>query len=369
MGPTTVEIDHNNLVHNLNLIRNRLPKIKIMAVVKANAYGHGDIEIAQTLRKSAVDYFAVAFPEEGIKLRDSGIKTPILVLGAMLPEYFKYPIQYDLDVTLSDPYQIPLLKNICKEENKKANIHIKIDTGMKCVGFSNKQFSNYADEIFKEPFFNIRGIYTHFSSADEEDLTFTKVQLSLFKDIHTLIKKQHPNILFHSANSAAIMQLPESYFDMVRPGTLLYGNPPDPNFKLTWNLKEVMSFKSKVNMIREIKIGDSLSYNRKYIAKSKMKAALIAAGYADGFNRYLSNRGEVLIRGKQYKVIGNICMDRFLVDIKNNPAIQNGDEVILFGRQADEAIKISDVAKKIGTIPYDITCQISKRVERIHKNK
>jgi alanine racemase len=367
MGPTIAEIDHVNLTHNFNQIRGRYPALKIMAIVKANAYGHGVIEITRTLSKNGTDYFGVAFPEEGIQLREAGIKEPILVLGAMLPEYFEISIQNNLDITLSDPQQIPLLRKIARKINRKINLHIKIDTGMKCVGFSNDDFFSYADEIFSEPFFNITGIYTHFSSADEEDLDFTRVQLSRFNEIRTAVKKRKPQILFHSANSAAIMKLPESHFDMVRPGTLLYGNPPDPDFRLCWDLREVMTFKSKISMIRNIKRGDSLGYNRRYTAKSDMKAALVSAGYADGFSRHLSNKGEVLIRGRRCRVIGNVCMDRFLIDIKNNPEIKAGEEVILFGRQADEHIKISETARLLGTIPYEVTCQISARVSRVHK--
>jgi len=366
MGPTIAEIYHENLIHNLNLIRTNLPGVKVMAIVKANAYGHGDIEISRTLRDNNIDYFGVAFPEEGIKLRDAGIKTPILVLGAQLSEYFKDHLQYNLDISIADPYQIPLLKDACRKADKKANVHIKIDTGMNCVGFSHKNFFKCADKIFDEPYFNVTGIYTHFSSADEEDLSFTMLQLERFNEIQKAIKPKYPDILFHTANSAAVMQVPQSHLDMVRPGTMLYGNPPDPDFKLSWNLKEVMRFVSKVSLIRELEKDAAVSYNRKYIAKKKMKAALIAAGYADGFNRYLSNRGEVLIQGHRYKVIGNVCMDRFLVDIKNNPAIKIGDEVTLFGKQVDDHIRIADVARQIGSIPYDITCQVSKRVQRIH---
>ncbi len=367
MGPTVAEIYHKNLIHNLNLIRKNIHGVKVMAIVKANAYGHGDIEISRTLRDNNIDYFGVAFPEEGIKLREAGINTPILVLGAQLPEYFNLHLQHNLDITIADPYQIPLLKDVCRKADKKANVHIKIDTGMNCVGFSHKNFFKCADRIFDEPYFNVTGIYTHFSSADEEDLSYTMLQLERFSKIHKTVKAKYPHILFHTANSAAVMQVPQSHYDMVRPGTMLYGNPPDPDFKGLWDLKEVMRFISKVSLIREIEKGAAVSYNRKYIARKKMKAALIAAGYADGFNRYLSNRGEVLIQGRRYKVIGNVCMDRFLVDINNNPEIKIGDEVTLLGKQGKDHIKISEVARQIGSIPYDITCQVSKRVQRVHK--
>ncbi len=366
MGPTVVEIYHKNLIHNLNLIRTNLPGVKVMAIVKANAYGHGDIEISRTLRDNKIDYFGVAFPEEGIKLREAGIKTPILVLGAQLSEYFELHLRYNLDISIADPYQIPLLKDVCRKTNNKANVHIKIDTGMNCVGFSHKIFFKCAEKIFDEPYFNVVGIYTHFSSADEEDLSFTMLQLERFNKIQKIIKAKYPHILFHTANSAAVMQAPQSHFDMVRPGTMLYGNPPDPDFKLSWDLREVMRFISKVSLIRELEEGAAVSYNRKYIAKKRMKAALIAAGYADGYNRYLSNRGQVLIQGKRYNVIGNVCMDRFLVDIQNNPDIKIGDEVVLLGKQGMDHLKIADVARQIKTIPYDITCQISKRVPRLH---
>lgn len=370
MGPTKVYIDHSNLIHNLKLIQKAVAPAKIMGVVKADAYGHGSVEAAKTLVKNGVDYLGVGFLEEGIQLRDAGIDAPILVFGTQLVDFFEYHIRYNLDITLSGEHQIKPLREICRKLNKKARVHIKVDTGMRRVGFVYNYIQHIVHEIFKEAFFDVAGVYSHFSSADEEDLSFTMFQLEQFQQVRNLITNQYKkDILFHIANSAAIMRLPQTHFDMVRPGIMLYGSTPGPEFNLTWRLKEVMRFVSQVAFILNLGPGEPISYNRRYYTDKETKIAIVPAGYADGFNRRLTNTGSVLIRGKRCPVVGAVCMDQIMVNIGNDSNIEIGDEVVLIGGQDNEHISIVEISRHLQTIPYEVTCCVSKRVKRIHLNE
>jgi len=367
MGPTQAEIIHAHLRYNLNLIRKAVAPAKVMAVVKANAYGHGAIEIARTALQEGAEYLGVAFHEEGLQLRRAGISAPILVFGAQLPEFFEAHIQNDLDLTISYSEQIEPLFRICDRLHKKAGIQIKIDTGMGRVGFLAENDLSSVFELLHDPRIEVNGIYSHLSSADEDDLSYTMQQIETFNRVREMIVKETDRPpLFHLANSAAIMRLPEAYFDMVRPGVMLYGNPPGPDFPLSWNLKEVMRFVSRVAAIKELPAGHPVSYNRRYYTSQKEKVAVVPAGYADGYNRQMTNKGPVLIRGKRYPIAGTVCMDQFLVKLGTHSEIQVGDEVVLFGSQLSEHLSIAEVSRTLNTIPYEITCWVSGRVPRVH---
>ncbi len=369
MGPTRAYIYHQNLIHNLQLIQKAVSPAQVMGVVKADAYGHGSIEVAKTLIANGVNYLGVAFPEEGIELRKAGIKVPILVFGAHLPNFFPQFLEYDLDITLTDRGQLKPLKDLCLKYDKKARVQIKLDTGMGRVGFLFDQDQQLIYDILEEPNWQVVGIYSHLSSADEDDPQFTLQQIAQFNHIKELIDKKFPHykLNYHLANSAAIMRFKESYFDFVRPGVMLYGNPPSPQFKLEWPLKEVMAFKSKLTLIKKMPANKPVSYNRRYYTSQETYIGIVPAGYADGYNRRFTNAGQVLINGKRYPVVGTVCMDQFVVDLGPEPnEIKTGDEVVLFGKQSMEHIKIVEVSEKLATIPYEVTCWVSKRVPRIH---
>ncbi len=369
MGPTNAIIDHNNLRHNFNLIRSAVGSRKIMTVVKADAYGHGILDVAKTFVKEGADYLGVAFAEEGMALRENNFNTPILVFGAQLSDFFENHLRYNLDLTLTNHKQIRDLERICRKLQKKARVQIKVDTGMGRVGFRHESFLKHLDELFNASFMNIVGIYTHFASADENDLTYTQKQLQRFEDIrHTVHHHYDSSVLFHAANSAAIMRLPQAHLDMVRPGIMLYGNPPAPDFPLEWDLKEAMTFASKIGLIKKLPAGEPVSYNRRYYAKDDMLIAIVPVGYADGYNRRFTNTGEVLINGRRHSVIGTVCMDQIVVNLNNDWTIGEGDEVVLFGRQQEAHITIKEVAHKLETIPYEVTCWISGRVNRSHRH-
>jgi len=367
MGPTVVEINHKSLIHNLNLIQERVAPAKVMAVVKANAYGHGSIEITHSLIKNNVDYLGVAFHEEGIELRKAGIETPILVFGAQLPEFLKDHVRYNLDITLTSVDQILHLEHLCSKTGKPARVHFKVDTGMNRVGFDYSYFQKNLESLFSKNYLDIVGVYSHLSSSDEEDLSYTMQQLERFQMIRRVVQKlDYGTINFHLANSGAIMRMPESYFDYVRPGVMLYGNPPSPGFKWSWDLKEVMRYKSRIALIKKVPKDEPISYSRRYYTKEETKIAVVPVGYADGYNRALTNIGTVLINGQKWPVAGTVCMDQILIDIGSDSKLQVGDEVVLFGSQGNNQLKIIEVSEQLKTIPYELTCWPSQRVPRIH---
>ncbi len=367
MGPTKAYIHHQNLLHNLQLIQKAVAPAGVMGVVKANGYGHGSVEVARTLIAGGVQYLGVAFFEEGIELRKAGIETPILVFGAHLPEYFAEFLEYDLDITLTHAGQLEPLRTLCSKTGKKARVQIKIDTGMGRVGFLPDKDDEVIRQILQEPAWQVVGIYSHLSSADEDDPAYTLGQIERFAAFKRKIAKElRQKPIFHLANSAAIMRFPQAYFDMVRPGIMLYGNPPGPDFKLEWPLREVMEFKSKVTLIKKLPAGQPVSYNRRYHTPQETHVAVVPAGYADGYNRRFTNRGEVLIRGRRYPVVGTVCMDQFMVELGLQTDVQIGDEVVLFGHQENAHVSITEIARKLETIPYEVTCWVSQRVPREH---
>lgn len=365
MGPTNAYIYHNNLKHNIRLIRKAVGTRKIMAVVKANAYGHGDIEIARSAIESGCEYLGVAFCEEALHLRESGISTPILVFGAHHAESLRAIINYDIEITITSKEQITYLENFLENESVKIAVHLKIDTGMNRVGFPYDTIEDVIYIIKNCSNLELKGVYSHFSTSDEEDQEFARVQIKRFNEVCDFIKKYNDTkILFHMANSGAIMNLPEAYYDMVRPGIMLYGYPPSPEFSLTWELREVMSLRSKIGLIKKLKENEPVSYGRRYYTKEKTYVGVIPVGYADGFNRANTNNGSVWIQSKCYPLVGTVCMDMVMVNLGSKLHCSIGDDVIIYG----EDISITDVAKRLNTIPYEVTCNVSPRVPRIHIN-
>ena len=367
MGPTKAYISHENLLHNFNLIRNAVAPAAVMGVVKADAYGHGMIEVAQSLVNAGAAYLGVAFPEEGLLLRQTGIRTPILVFGAQNGDLFKMCLDNDLDITLTADYQLEKLRHICRKTGKKARVHIKVDTGMNRFGFPDETINETVLPLFGDPDIWVTGVYTHFSSADEDDPSYTLYQFERFLHVkEEILKKTQTKPLFHAANSAAIMKFPETYLDMVRPGVMLYGNPPGPDFKLNWPLKEVMRFVSQVTLIKELKPDEPVSYNRRFYTRRRTRVGVIPVGYGDGYSRQLTNKGQVLIRGRRFPVVGTVCMDAIMVNLDNDRDVCVGDEVVLFGPQMGEHISIVEMSRLLETIPYEVTCRVSGRVPREH---
>ncbi len=365
--PTWLEINLDNYIYNLSQIRKKIgASRKLFAVVKANGYGCGSVMLA---KHSNADGFAVARLDEAIELRKNSISKQIIVLGYIPEEDIDEIIKYNITpVAYSSDFLYKLDKK-ARLYNKKARVHIKIDTGMHRLGIN----ADNAISFIKRNFYSssqrlqniiLEGIMTHFSVADEADKSYTEWQFSRFKKIIDEFKEK--NIMFHTANSATIIDLENMYLDGVRAGIMIYGlYPSDEVVKENIRIKPVCSFKTSVAFVKKVKPGSSISYVRTYTTNKETKIATLPVGYADGYNRLLSNKGEVLIKGKRYPVVGNICMDMCMVDIGNDD-IKIGDEAVLIGKQGNDEITIEEIAKKINTINYEVQCSISRRVPRVY---
>lgn len=363
------EIDLDAVDFNIKSIIKRVGgRAKIIGTVKADAYGHGAVEVSKVLEENGIDMFSVAMIDEGINLRNNGIKAPILVLGLTPPEYVKEAVEYDLIQTVSDYNTAEAISKAAKELSKKAVIHIKIDTGMGRIGFRpEKQAFDEIENISKLENIEINGIFTHFCTSDEKDKTFTYTQKERFVYAVNELEKRGINIpLKHASASAGLMDFDDLFFNAVRPGIILYGYyPSDDVMKDRLPIKPVMSLKSYVMYIKDIENGDTIGYGRTYMANEKRTIATIPAGYADGYNRLLSNKGCILVNGKRAQLKGRICMDQCMADITGINAKQ-WDEVVLMGKQGNEEITADEIANEIGTISYEVLCMVSKRVPRVY---
>jgi len=371
MHPSYAIINLSKLKSNFLNVRKKIGKTKIMAVVKAEAYGHGMVECAKYLESLGAkkpEYFSVAFPKEGEKLRKAKIKQPILIFEPFSKRQVKLLFSYNLIPTVFNLEHLKILEWGIKQFGKgKIKIHVKVDTGMSRLGIKPNEALNLIQYISKKKCFEIDGIYTHFATADENDKTFTLYQLEKFNKILNQLKNRDINYgLAHAANSGAILDVPNSYFDMVRPGILLYGYFPSQETTESIKIKPVMSLHSKVASVKKIIKGDTVSYGRKFTSKKNTKIISIPLGYADGVNRNLSNKMEVIVKGKKYKQVGTVTMDRFMVNI-NNDNIKVDDKVIMLGNVKNNYISAWDWCKAINTIPYEITCNIGHRIPRIYK--
>lgn len=365
------EVDLDAIEHNVNQIKNLIGREKeLMAVVKADGYGHGVFGICDTLVQSGVDRLAVAIIDEGKQLRRRGIKLPILILGYTPESRSDEIVEYDLIQTVFTYKMAEKLSESAVKLNKIAKIHIKIDTGMGRIGFLvNKESIEVIEKISKLPNIELEGIFTHFSKADEIDKDFSYTQLSRFTDFVNRLENIGISIpVKHLSNSAAIIDLPSAHSNLVRAGIILYGLYPSKDVRIErLDLHSAMALKAHVIFVKDVEAGTHISYGGTYVTKAKRKIATIPVGYGDGYNRLLSSKGKVLIKGQYAPIVGRVCMDQFMVDVTDIEDVNIGDEVILFGRQGDNEITAGDIADLIGTIEYEVICMIGKRVPRIYK--
>ncbi len=364
-GRTWCEIDLEALKHNFNVIKEET-EVPVLVGVKADAYGHGAIKISQTLQEEGASYFGVASLEEAMELKENGIKKPILLLSPVSPSAAKDAINNDIYINLADEEHLQIVNEVCKNTHKKAKVHVEIDTGMHRTGIRQELADDFIRKIIEYPYIELKGIFSHFPSADI-DKELTEKQIMWFTDFRNRWKPYYPEIIFHLANSAGIIGYSSSYMDMVRPGITLYGLYPHISLKGKLPLIPVMSFKTRVVQIKEVRKGEGISYTHSFHAPKDMTVAVIAAGYADGYSWKLSNKGEVLIKGEKCKVVGNVCMDLTMVDISALDNVQVGDEVVLFGKQGDKTISVDELAQIEGVINYEILTGIRPRVIRIYK--
>jgi len=365
--PTWAEIDLTAFEHNLRALKkNTTGNTEILAVLKANGYGHGAVPLAKRVIKNSVKFIGVSSIEEGLELRRSGIKkASILVLGTLFPRgNFSVAFRNNITVTIASLTAAKVAEIAAKKLRKAVPVHVKIDTGMGRIGVSSANSLPLIKYLSKSKNLVLEGMYTHFASADC-DSDFTNKQISAFKETAAAAERIGINIpILHTANSAAMLKHPESHFDMVRPGLALYGISP---FKENnYGLKPVMSWKTQVVFLKEISPGTSLSYGRTFVALRKSRIATLPVGYADGYQRILSNKGKVLIRGKRCPIVGRVTMDQILVDVTDLPEVKVGDEAVLMGLQGKESIPACEIAGWCNTIPYEIVCGVSSRVPRVY---
>ena len=367
---TSATVNLSALAHNLSQIQGRLSHgCRIIAVVKANAYGHGATDIARALVDSGVSRLAVASVEEGVALRDEGIDADILVLADLFDKYIRELVEFRLTPVITEQRLLPTLAKAAETVTPPFPIHVKVDTGMGRLGFSPPELAALFNALPAWKSLRIEGFMTHLADSDGEDPSHTEQQLKTFRGVLEQVEQRGIKVPFlHVANSAAIVRYPQSHFSLVRPGIMLYGYHTLPQ-SVPWpTLQPVLSLRSTVMQLRTIKPGETVSYNRTFVAKRLSTIAVVPVGYADGYNRRLSNRGFVLIHGRRAPIVGLVCMDMTMVDVTDIPSVQVGDAVTLIGRDGTDAILADDLARWTDTIPYEILCGIGPRIPRLYQN-
>ncbi len=369
--PTRAEIDLDALGHNYANIKKMAQDQKILAVVKANAYGHGAVEVSKKLECLGADMFGVAILQEGIELRNADISKPILLLNGIFPGEADDVLKYDLTPVVYGENIVQELSEAAKKAGKTVPVHVKIDTGMKRLGIFISEIEGFFERLKLIENIKVEGILSHFATADSKDRGFMDEQSRIFSEAVDKVKSMgfSPDYI-HIANSAAIISdlLPDC-LNMVRPGIMMYGSYPSIWFRDKIDLKPVMTLKSGIIQIKKVKKGESVSYARKFMADRDTVIGVVPAGYADGYPRHLSNVGEVIVRGNKARIAGLVCMDLIMIDVTDIPGVTEGDEVILWGGQRDMEIPADELARKAGTISYELFCRVSGRVPRVYKHR
>ena len=361
------EIDLKALQNNIKIIRSMTKNIKLLAVVKANAYGHGIVEISKELEKLNVDALGVATVEEGIKIRDARVKIPIVVLFQHFKNESEYICNYNLTPIISNAECLDEYDKFLKKHDKKLKLYIKVDTGLNRMGAKPKEVLSLAKKVLSYNTLEIEGINTHYAASDMFDdasKEFTENQIRIFNEVLNNLKTNGIKINnAHTANSAALLYYKNAYFDMVRAGIVVYGYTEKLH---DFGFKPILNLKSKVILVRKIKKNETVSYGMTWKADKDTNIAVIPIGYGDGISRRLSNNWEVKINGKYYPIVGKICMDIMMADIGNNDNIKEEDEVLIFGD--DERLNANTMAKKIDTISHEVLVRIGERVKRVYKD-
>ena len=365
---TWAEINLPRLSRNLQAIRQHVAPARVMIVVKANAYGHGLAEVGPYLAPQA-DYVGVAVLEEGIFLRELGVSAPILVLGGIWGDQVPRYLQHDLALTASSVERLEQIESAAEQMGVRARVHLKIDTGMERIGVHYYSAGTLQEAALKCTHVEVEGIFSHFANADAADLTHARLQLERFNEVTSFYERRSlPMPVRHMANSPAILQLPESHLDMVRPGIMLYGVYPAQGVKRSVQVQPALAWKSRVVYFKVVKPGHPVSYGSAWESDHPVRIVTVPVGYGDGYFRSLSNKAQVIIRGNKYPQVGRVCMDQLMVNIESDSAF-NGDEVTLLGESEGQEITVQDLADWAGTIPYEILTNINTRVPRVYLNQ
>lgn len=366
---THVRVQLQNIRFNIEGIRQAIgPQRKILIAVKANAYGHGAVEVSRMAEELGVDWLGIATVPEGLQLRAAGIRLPILKFSPAFPEEMKAAVQNKISLAVCDRENVDALEAACRVLGLTATVQLKVDTGMGRIGVTPEEAPALAAAIERNcPHLRLEGLCTHLPVSDAGDPTYTRAQIARFKEtvdaIHAAIGRATG--LVHCANSGAVLAHPEGWLDMVRPGIMIYGFYPDAETPRTIPLEPGLSFLTRISFLKQVAAGTSIGYGRTWIAPERTWIATIPAGYADGFNRLFSNSGRVLIAGRSYPIVGRVCMDQSMVNLGPETSARVGDEVVLIGRSGNEEISVYEWAEKLHTITYEVTCQINARVPRV----
>jgi len=362
---TWAEVNLTRLSRNLQAIRAYVAPARVMIVVKANAYGHGLAEVARQLGPQA-DYIGVAVLEEGIFLRNLGVKAPILILGGIWGDQVPQYLQHDLTLTASSVERLEQIDGAAADMGVKAKVHLKIDTGMERIGVHYYSARTLQEAALRCKHVIVEGIFSHFANSDAADLSHARLQLERFQEVLRFYENNSLAMpIRHMANSAAILQMKESHLDMVRPGIMLYGVYPAREVTRTVEVRPALAWKSRVVYFKVVKAGHPVSYGSAWQSDHPVRIVTVPVGYGDGYFRSMSNQAQVLIRGKRYPQVGRICMDQMMVNIEADSAF-NGDEVTLMGESDSLAISAQELADWAGTIPYEILTNINTRVPRVY---
>ncbi|MDI3257705.1 MAG: alanine racemase [Kyrpidia sp.] len=368
-GPLILaEVSLSAVRRNVRVFRERAGDARVMAVVKADGYGHGAVPVARAALEAGAEWLGVARVEEGLALREAGIRAPILILGSIGPEGALQAVAGDLDLTVFEPSHIPPLVAAARELGKRARVHVKVDTGMGRIGWRDfDEAARWMNGLRELPEVEIRGTFTHFAAADAEDLAHAQEQYRQFdRWVRDLTAQGLRPPYVHAANTSAVVSLPEARYDMVRVGIGLYGYLPNPGWNGRIAARPALRWTARLMHVKWVNPGATISYGCAYRAPDRRRIGTVAAGYADGLRRGLSNVGYMLVRGKRAPIVGRVCMDQTMIDLTGVPEATPGDSVVLLGEDGGERCTADDHARWTGTISYEILCGIAKRVPRIY---
>ncbi|HHX74203.1 MAG TPA: alanine racemase [Firmicutes bacterium] len=370
LRPAWAEIDLRAVAHNVRQFRALIPaETKLLAIVKANAYGHGAVPVARAAVAAGADWLGVGMLEEAAELRDHGLDVPILILGFTPAYYAPYLLEYKVTPSLFTPEEALAFSEAAVRAGRTMDVHVKVDTGMTRVGcYPAESAADFVAFAAALPGLRVTGLYTHFAAADSHDLTFARRQLQCFLDLSANLQAQGIRIpLRHAANSAGVINFPEAALDMVRIGIGLYGLFPSAETRQdVVRLQPVMSLKAKLIYVKEVPAGTGISYGSTYVTEKPSRIATLNIGYGDGYNRRLSNRGQVLVRGRRAPVVGRICMDQTMICVDGITGVKTGDTALLFGRDQAAELHVDEVAGWLDTINYEVVTAVSRRVPRVY---
>lgn len=363
------EIHLDRLIRNYRKIHSHVGNAIVMPVVKANAYGHGAVPVARALVKEGVKYLSVFTVREAIELRENGINSDILIFGRMTEDSLEPAVNFDITLNISWPDEISIISEFIQKTGKGPKVHLKVDTGMTRLGVSYDQALDVLRELKEHPEINLEGIYSHFATADEGDRSYAYLQLKRFSEIVKTSQDMNLSVkYYHIGNSGSVLNLPESFLDIVRVGMLLYGAYPSDETTECIKVEPVMNFKGPIVVVRRVKAGTPVSYGSVYSPENDANIGVVQTGFADGFPRNWYERGYIGYKGKKYKIAGRICMDQFMVNFEDDMPIV-GEEVLIFGDDGENCIRPEDIAKDINSTTYVLLTAIGGRTERVYVNQ